>query len=437
MNKSVAQKILEIENSNDLFSVNYKGVPLWELARYDVFLLLSQKNDQNIELKKKERKNIKFLFFSNILNILIFNNPLFFLRKNKIMLIRASRKVKFNDAFIDPYTDYFEKLYINSNLEVWESSFSYQNKSKFAPNILVVDYLSNLLYYFISFLLKKKLNNIIREETEKIAKHFPEIDLNKIIVKSYILFKLKINFYKKLFKIKTPRQIILTNYISKKELIFVAKINKIKVIEVQHGFTSPNLMLYHFPFVKKDSLKTFPDEFYYLDTLYKYKVELPIAERNIFKYEGDLFQKKRNSLIKFEIEEYSVLFVSQHVLFETFLKFVENFCIINQQINFKYKVYYKPHPNEYELMDFEYLNNLQNKYNIIIIGRDSDIYKYIATIRTVVGVYSTVLLEAVSYGSNVYVLNIDGVDYFECIIRDNIVSLINTPEELINKLSIR
>lgn len=432
MRNRAARRILEVEEANDLFNIICQGVSVWELIRYEVYLKLSNTADKGTI--KKENISIlavliDLVFFATVAN------PLLYLRKKKTLIFRTSRKSRQDGKLVDPFTNYFEAQIKPSDVGIYETNFSNLKWLSFTPNAYAIRFFTNLSLKVLTKLFGKGIEAKMQDAIGQLNHLFPEIDLTKMVVREYLAFKIEKAFYATILWFRRPNSIYLVNYNNKKALLYLAKKKGIKVAEIQHGFTSPSLMIYHFPTATPNQLAYFPDEFYYLDKMYLYGVNLPLSSDKIIKYEGSFFDAQKKRILSADNEKSEgVLFVSQHILFEEFLAFIETFCKELQKSGGNYPVYYKPHPYEYILLDEALVDRLKTTYQITIIDKGEDIYQYLAKIKNVVGVFSTILIEALEYKADVFVVDIVGADHFERITDDKIITLVETPKALLEHI---
>lgn len=411
------------EKNAHLFSIEYKDIPLWELVRFDIF----NEYVDRCKIDFKIPLYLKFKRWTNTIIGIIFSNPLFFLSRKDILVIRASRKSNANGNLVDPYTFDFEKKF--SNKGIYESNMDFVTYKLFIPNIIIIDSISRWCsIFFLKFAKNKIIDHKLNEQIQLICNVFPEKVLEPFIRQKVVKFIIAYRLYTFILRRRNPRNIYLTNYIHKHALIYSAKRLNIKTIEIQHGFITPLFCDYHFPDVIKDSLLLFPDIFYYLSENLKYKVELPLSDFNIKPFLGSFFSDKlkRNELTKKDAK--SILFISTD--YKEFLIFIENFCKLIDSKGENLRIYFKPHPFEYPYIDMNNIANLKNKYNLNFINKNEDIYDYLAKIKYVVTVQSTLLFEAIDYGNKVYCIKLKDYETVIPFIKDRIVHLVKNAEDL-------
>lgn len=421
-------EFIKREDDANLFSIKYKNIPLWELVRFDIFNeYIGRCQKSHWPLSKRLNNWLRTIFG------LIFSNPLFFLSKKKTLIIRASRKSIDNKKLIDPYTIDIEKDISNRPYGIYESHINFIFKKLFTPNITILDIITKYISKILLKVKKKKFfNDELSNQIKFICSIFPEKEFSTLIENKLMEFYIEQKLYSFILKHRKPERVYLTNYVYKQALIYSAKLFNIQVIEIQHGFISPLLADYHFPKVKKGSLLLFPDEFYYLSEYLKYKVDLPLPEISIKPFEGNFFRKKLKMSKSMDKNPNSLLFVSTNN--KEFTSFMENFCKISKENKSGFKIYFKPHPFEYALIDTAYINSLKENYNIIFIEKDEDIYQYIGKIKYVISTYSTLLFEALEFGNAIYTVKLNGHELIMPFVENNLMNLVNSPQELYDSI---
>lgn len=415
------------EKNAHLFSIKYKGIPLWELVRFDIF----NEYVDRCKIDFKIPLYLKFKRWTNTIIGIIFSNPLFFLSRKDILVIRASRKSNANGILVDPYTFDFEKKF--SNKGIYESNMDFVTYKLFVPNIIIIDSISRWgSMLFLKFIKNKIIDNKLNEQIQLICNAFPEKELEPFIRQKVVKFIIAYKLYTFILRRRNPRNIYLTNYIHKHALIYSAKKLNIKTIEIQHGFITPLFSDYHFPGVIKDSLLLFPEVFYYLSENLKYKVELPLSDFNIKPFQGVFFSEKLKRSKLMEKDSKAILFISTN--YKEFLIFIEDFCRLLESKGENLHIYFKPHPYEYSYIDMNYIANLKIKYNLNFINKNEDIYEYLGKIKYIVTVQSTLLFEAIDYGNTVYCIKLKDYETVIPFINDRIVHLVENTEDLYNAI---
>lgn|GEM_PF-2724666 len=449
------RNFLRLEQQHALFSIRFKEIPIWELIRYEVYAAGSSLQPEARNAKPSIRRAFRKLF------VLICYNPFLYRSTTHSLIIRSSRKEFFANQYIDPLTLDFEyqclgtccnghidlkKNKINRSgkktFRVYESQYTLHNKGEHVPDIYAITFVSKVLVKrclpYWQRCLSQQERQYLADISASLSGIFPHVPIDSILNKTLLNFYIERFLYGRLLTIRKPKQLFLTRFNDKMPLVFEAKKRGIEVIEAQHGYTSPSLVLYHFPSMDKNSLLCFPDTFYYLDKLYICQLELPLMPDKIKPYPWT-FHKTKIERVRASVtptEKRSILFVSQNVLYKEMLEFVESYCRLLKNVNINTAVYYKPHPHEYGLLDRNYLQLLDDVYGLKVIGEQEDVYPYLARVQCVVGVFSTLLLEALELKAQVFILKMTGYEHFQRIIDAGMVTLIDSPDNLFKKTTV-
>jgi len=434
MYPNVADNILSIEEKYPLlYTYEYNGVPIWELIRYPLFIKLNKcratsYTDRRVKLVQLFLKKFKDYIYS-----FITANPLFWISKKRVLLFRCSRKSFFNDKFLDIYTAHIEELYSKEEIGIYETHRDYTSGSAHVPNISFFTLISGNVSSLMMRLFRKPTQSVSAVKGI-IAQEGLSINFEELFWRQYIIFKVESFFYSTLFSIRCPEHIYIVNYINKQAMIAEAKKRGIEIHELQHGFTSPKLLLYHYPFAKKESLNFFPSVFHYINKDYMCGCDIPLKQEHVVQNISGYLQN--NECLKQSIQKQpsTILFVSQHLIHNQFYSWVKDFCYYVKEQNLDYTILYKPHPLEYGMFNKNELDELVDRYNLKLLPKDSHILKSMSMSGNVVGVYSTALLEARAMGCKILLLNVPGVENFEYIAKQYEIPTVNNPEELVNIL---
>ena len=434
--KAITNKILKIESENELFQWEINGIFVWEIIRHKIYSIGLY---QTLESDNKN-KNASYRYILYYLNLKkIFNavkklansivlNPFF--NKNKVdaLVFESSRKLVFNESYIDPYTKFMCDDFIKTNKSFtkYQSSYAFDKLAKrdfSTKSIDLIYLLSALRSKFSSFVFTNtQLSKI--EAIEKIFNQELALKLNlKILIENEM--KLFVNtgvFFDGLLKRKKPKEIYIVNFCDKAPLIAKAKENGIKVIDIQHGLISSNDIIYHYPNVKEGSLCYFPDQFLVWSTIWSGISKIPLTNENIIAYGNSYLEQQKKKYSHIAKNKKQIIIISQPALTDKIA--TETLLNIN---NFKsYKVLYKLHPIEYSLESKnEIISELKKINNITFVGQNEDLYKLLAESYFVIGVGSTVLFEALSFDCDVQVFDLPGIEWMEPFLNKGVMKLYN------------
>jgi len=417
-----------IEADKKVFNVHIKGIPLWELIRYTLFLHLE--HQQGFVAKQKSltiSQKVKRFF-----RLAIYSNPLFSLSKADILVIRCSRKALFKGKRIDIYTAHIEDE-AKGNIGIYETAYD-SSADLERPHLYFFDFLSNAIarvalpFYRIN---KQKINAL----TAFIKPYVSDLDVQKLVAFEYLKFRIKYVLFATLLKIRKPKAVYFTNYIDKGALIAAAKKQNILTIEIQHGFTSPTLLLYHYPKGMSGQVLLFPDRYYYLNYDYILGCNLPIEDEKLKLLKSSYIKlKEKDGEQKHKgLKGKGILFISQHLLHHNFLQFFKDFVNACTAIKNDIKIYYKPHPNEYDMFseqDLSFFSDVSQQVEFLTAEKTP--YAYLSEVNYVAGVYSTFLLEAKEADKEVILMNIPGVEHFDELKKKYNLKLAACGQELFN-----
>lgn len=428
---------LEIEEKNNVFDLKYQDVYFWKLIRFELFELIKKElgvSEEGHPLTKKDKivKALKLIWFS-FCNIKRVKQ----IKTSDVMFLTHGRKTLVDGEFTDIYLNRKMKELDDSNI-----SYTVIDRPDHYGNHLG-EMKNNYLYFerfgfiiregFYKIFINKIDLNSNKENIENIKLDIKEmlgIDINlEFLIKRRIFrFKHDLKYYKLLLDKINPKKIYLVVSYGKEDLIYVAKMKNIVVLEMQHGVISTYHMGYHFPY--NINIPYVPNQIvvqgkYWIDSVaYPINCNINVDTINTFNT-----QLTTNDLPK----ENSVVFISQGSIGRELSKIAAGFCM-NNSIN----CYYKLHPSEFNIWKSNYkelvIANQLGKINIVM--QEHNIYELIQKSKYVIGVYSTAIYESLMYDyTKVYVINIEGYQYMDYLIKNNYIKLLNekfTLEDLEN-----
>lgn len=413
--KDISSKIIEIERNHNLFNIDVCGIKIWELIRVKVYeLVLSKKlNKANIS-----NSNSSFNFFLKSINQitriknLLFYNPFFSLSKSDTLIFESSRKVKFKNEFIDPHTKFIADDLIKSGekLTKYQSSYKFDRLSKNKKNVYHLDFIILLSSYIAKYYYRLNIYSDHYKRIEKLINNEFKTNLNLVSLCIYeiSLFKIQSWFYSLLLSFKNPVKIIIVNFSDKSALINEAKKRNIDVIEIQHGVMVKEDLIYHYPYTIEGSLEYFPTKFYAWSCDRAINTnKLPLNKKNITDYGNQFLNHQSLAYEGISKIKNQLIIASQNTLTKEILEIVVN----NIDHLKKYKILYKPHPNEYTTIhDYPEILKLKKYPNFNILPKDIDLYKILAQSYIFVGVYTAMIYEALHFNCKVKLLNLPGVE---------------------------
>ncbi|MFW6366596.1 MAG: hypothetical protein ACOC2H_09020, partial [Spirochaetota bacterium] len=342
-------------------------------------------------------------------------NPYFDCRKCDSMVFDHSRKMKIESSFIDIHTHYLiQSLRGKESVTVYEEPFQNRHLTRAEPGRKHMDFiqiLSNVIPHVMPVFLNKSektlLGNVRCELNETLG---IDLDLIPYVTHQIRKFKVLYGLLSILYSIKKPKRIFVLVGYGHPAHIAAAKKKGIETIEIQHGIISVYHPGYHYPHVPKGSLEYFPDRICLWDTFWRSACSYPLPNEALtvtgFEYMNRMVQKYRN----ITPDGKTILVVSQGALGNEMAKVIYD----NRNDLGDYTILYKLHPGEYDRWrDYEHLKLLDSTCsNVTIIdNNDTPLYHMLASAAFVIGVYSTVLYEALNFRCKIILLDLPGIEF--------------------------
>lgn len=417
----ITNRILELENKNNLLNWTINDVKIYQLVRHKIYFeAINQniKSDSTSLTSKFKLSKVRKIITRT--NNFLFYNPISDKSKSEVLIFESSRKKKIDGEYVDPFTFLIkEKIKKEKiNYTIYQSSYFFD---RFADKEKGTKHLD---YFYISADIKSLFSKVnFNSENLKEIESFNnkvqdalnvKIDFVKLFSKEISAFNNLSFFFGKLFDNKNPKRLFLVNFCDKAPLISEAKKRDIEVIDIQHGFISDKDIIYHFPNTEENKLDYFPDRFVSWGELWNGNCKLPISQDKIDIVKNYSLQKNLEAY-SLEKKANKILILSQDTITELILKNVKDLIENNPEFHF----YFKPHPNEYSFIKNIKLFQVLLKYsNFNLIDGNDDLNKHLADASIVMGVYTTVLIEALYFKCLVFVLNLPGAEMMD-FLKDN------------------
>jgi len=439
--KDICEKIWELEQKYDLFSIEEKGIPIWEIIRSDLVsevILETGLYSQSNTLKNSFFDKIKYL--PKAIYWSIFKNPFFSFKKVDNLIFEFSRKKFINNENVDIYTFYLVRKFIENKVNF--EKFDFQNKfnhlCKNDNKIKYLDFLTVLTSIggkILRFKISKKNLNIFKEVEKNISVFFNiklnfSYKLNFIFTKNIIISWL----FNILIKQKKPKKIYLvleqTEYL--KPLIKEAKKLGVETIELQHGIISNYHMAYSFPKLERNTLKCFSDKIYLWDDIFKKMcTNFPISNDKLIVKGFDYLEQQKIEFKRVEKKENQIIIISQGSFTKKISEIIKSILIESKE----YTIIYKLHPLEYyKWRDFDLLVDISKYDNVKIIDNNEiPLYHFLAESKYLIGAYSTVVFEALHFDCKILLLDLPSVnEHMGPLIKDGTVKFIKKNEKIMD-----
>lgn len=420
-------KFIELEKKYKFFEWKEENIYFYKLIRFELYNDILYKN---LLIGKAHDKVKNFKRFLTILNF--FLKDICYLKKKKVdVVIFDNNRFFYNDLkFESLYTfDLIRKLEKEKvNFEVEypidvENFYKYKWHSKIKIKILIL-----IIYFKIKIYFMKECD--LPEKIVKISKIFSKnFDIKLIDNKKIFLeikkFQIKYNFYKKYFYKKEIKKIYLVCSYGKEALIAAAQDLDIEVIELQHGVMAKYHVGYNFPDVK---IPYFPDKLLLWGEYWKDNVNLP-KNVKIELYGYPYLKRQYEKYQNIEKNLNQVIFISQGTIGKKLSEKAIEFAKENPDL----KVVYRLHPGEFLRWKKEYKDLYENRNlkNLeISSNNEKNLYEYLFESEYLIGVYSTVIYEALNLGIKIGVINLFGVEYVEQLIKEGYIELFQVDEKI-------
>lgn len=438
--KEVCERIWKIEKKYNLFNTKIQDVYFWKLIRFRVFIEITNKIGiyGKAHAQLKESLIDRFLILPKLLFNTYFNSVHSRFSQRDILVFESGRKQLINGEYVDIYINDF----INKSKEK-KDNYEIVDKAHLRKHFNKADrrrsYSESLT---IGILLKKAFKNLHLNQRESeiidnlnneiISEFSVDLKLNKLIEKMLMEFILDKNLYIKSLKRRNVKEVYLVCSYGKEALISACKELNIKVVEFQHGTMGKYHLGYSFP--NNSSIPYFPDEIHVFGQFWADDTPLPLNQVG-FKVQGFSYFKKQielfNSIKKVNNQ---IVVISQGTIGKQLSEIIYKLAKEHPQ----YNILYKLHPGEYNRWrnDYPILNSAILLDNFQVIDNNSkNLYEYIYQSEFLVGVYSTVIFEALAIGCNTILLDLAGIEYMEYLIKRDIVKCVRNSEEIHNTIT--
>ena len=422
--KSITESFLEFEKSNKLFEITSPSNSnwfYWSCIRIQVFdRLVESQKILDVKLKKRESKTK----LSQLLLGLIFKNP-FFKKKKEVLFIghprrRFNSKTKtWDDIYCDPFQDEIESNHLEYRFQNVHFTPSTSKNDSYL-DIVALLYKLRLKFDSRIVQLTHEDNQAILELESKLEKQFEiKLDIHDIYIESSNQWKYRRPIMKSLLKRLDPKVLCLVVSYGNEWIIETARELGIPTAELQHGTVYPMHLGYHFPDAPK---KYFPDYFLSFGDAWFNSVRLPIDNEKIIPIGYSYLEEQKGKVTKSN----TLTVVSQPTIAKKLLNFTLE-VLSQKDLPDDFKVIYRLHPEEVSdwKENFPQLDN-----DRIDLRLDQTTYECFSESKWVLGVYSTALIESLSFDCELFLFNTPGVEALSSILRvGKDCSLVNEPSD--------
>ena len=433
--EEIYTKFLTLEERLDLFNVQIDGVKYWERVRANIFLTLFEKiaGSGSItpasDTKQKKMKR----FIASIFRL--GRNP-FLSKKKDVLIVGSPRRILQSDGcWWDIYTDPIIEKFDFSYVSVENQYLQNHAKPAKTPNLKYMDFLDFRAYVkqkrpFGSFSISTEERAhllLVKKEIEQIFQ--TKINIEAITVAVLKKRKAALPLYMKLLRKIQPKIVVVVVGYGKEDLVEACRLLKIPIIELQHGVISPYHPGYSYPSREKmffpDYLLTFGDYWleaanYPLDEDRILSVGYPYLESEMEKYRS--VEKKKQIVI-----------ISQERIGLQLSKFG---VALSEMKKFDHRIIYKLHPREIAHWRESYPWLVDADLEVIDEPGIS-LYELFAQSSIQIGVFSTAIYEGLAFGLQTFLVDLPGVEYFDQLIKKQVVTKVNSAEDFLEKFELQ
>lgn len=437
--REVVNFIEKIERELSLLNYKIDGVYFWKLIRFPIFdKILANDSVMNNSFNHKK---INIYFFMQILKQeinIVSKDALKYAKKSDILIMKSPRKTRYDNQFRDIYTYFIEReLRKNTDLKVETFEIGIQNQEILKDNNSKFAMESRIIQKIKQKKLKVNINKAEKELLMKIQQSILleyglEIYIENFVDKVIRSFKVKQNYYKKLFLKTKPKTIFLVCSYGNEAMISAAQDLNIKVVEIQHGTMSKYHVGYDFGDMKK--IPYFPDELLLFGEYWKEITDIPLQSQNIkvigYPYLGEQLKNYKDV----EKQKNTLIFLSQPTIARPLIEIALNFAKKNE----KYKIIYKLHPNEYSIWKKDYPKLLEAiKLNnfVLVDDQKKNLHELLSYGEYQIGVYSTAIYEGLELGCKTVLIDLPGLEEVEFLIDQKLALLVKNENELLESIN--
>lgn len=401
---TVIKEVCKREIENDLYEIKINDIDIYNyLKRYIRNKYLSLNGlEENAQLPVQSRvTQIKSIAISlyQILKILL-------CRKHYDNCVHSFRRVeKIFGFYVDKFTDpIIDNSSISENCIIVEvgKNGKHLTPRRHENRIIYADFFNFfalIASMCISLIYEIRHKSTFNRLFKTLDKAFPDILYSRReIVRTvcYGLFKGLV--YSKFYKRIHCKRLIAPSRADFHAMIPAARINKMRVIELQHGITYSESLTYS----GHQSLMFTPDIFLTFGEMNPKNV-YGIEEDKIHNVGFAFLDYIENNLALEKNRDSGVLFISEPSVTKPMISIALKFAKKHPHITFSFR----PHPMEQ--LTQEQLSLLSSTKNVVLDDNTQNILVSLAKYRYVVGENSTALYEALSFGCLVGKLAMNGL----------------------------
>lgn len=406
--------ILKVEQKLQILNKNSKNYSsIWAANRMRIYYYLAQKLNV-LQTPHDDTNSIKGVLQKFRVLKYCFRSPLRYSTRERVVVVPHERKTIKNGSAYDTNSAYFvESIKDDVNVEIWDRPFNGSHLIS-GGNVYYLDAVS------IAGKLGRMFSRIIRPSSKmRQISTLIENELNeKVSLLSFMNslkweHKVKDWCYTAMLSLRNVKQVYVVVGYGNTALISAAKKKNVRISELQHGVINKYHLGYHYPDHSVGNY--FPDELLLWDKMWLNQASFPIGE-NLLKINKHNHLEHLKEQIRYEPENNTILIVSQGAIG----KDISDFILKNYEMIEDKKIIYKLHPGEFNnYKENKSLMELAHFDKIEIITDEKSVYELFEKTSSVLGVFSTVLYEAIYFGIEVIILPVKGAEMVQDLVKNN------------------
>lgn len=409
-----------MEVENHLFEIkDTKGVFVWDIVRYRVFLNLQWKDKGSKSITKTNIAKKVSLTAANITNFIW----AILQRKEYFFFLCSRNKQKDTGRNFDQNA--FDTLGLLPKYKCIINE-SFVDSS----NFIYDDYTTIRNTNLILRLFRKKYDLYDYTEIINIVKkYFPDMSLTQEQLNSeYMRFWEEYRYYRFLFRITGAKLVFVTQSRILKGLYYAARSLDLRTIEFNHGIVFDGHMAYSYPAGIKctnyNANVIFSlSHFWFRDMYLPNTSVIPVG--NTYFY-PNINENSNN------IDTHSILVVSSNVMGVLLKDFVIK-SIENHPELLEYHFYFKLHPNQFKEKE-EYEGYFENYKNVSVVSTEKSVPEYLSFCETLFTIQSTAAFEALQIGRKVIILKAFSYETMQVLFGEPNIYTIDSTDEFVTCL---
>jgi len=439
MPEEIARNILEAESSDGLFDISVRGIRLYQHIRMRLYYEVTEQMDIFDPGANTSRpEQIKSLF--SYIRHAVTQNEMWGLRKSKVVIVENPRHDPETGRNIHTYFLLENFRHDYSVIRLSDADPRYPRERGKNYKLFFYDYFAIKRKLFMSFYMRKRigaeLNDVAKIISNSTKNHLSCVPLGlhrfilSSLLRAYIGVRNSVVFLRNL----NPDLLIVVNSYGHTDIVHGARILRIPVIELQHGFIYPYHLGYTYPNVEKGFIDIFPDYLFTFGELWNSATTFPVHKQNLIATGFPYFEEQRKKYQNLDRKKRDILFISQNTIGRRLLRI----AIQVAQRALNYTIIFKLHPKQYRNWETRFGDILcKMPSNVVIYGEDTpNIYRLFRTSRVQVGVFSTALYEGLGFGLKTIICMLPGWRFAEHLVSSKQASLAKNSKDILRLISI-